>query len=204
MSKTKSISWFYENLPEEQLIEDRFKTTIKSSYTLSGFSVIDTPAIERTETLLSKGSDDNEIYGVKRLKTDDITDFDMWLRFDLTVPLARYVAQHEWNLSFPLKTQKIGKSWRGERPQKWRYREFYQADIDIIWNGSISLFADVEVVSTIYSALNNLNFGDFLININNKKILTGFLESLWIDKISETISIIDKKDKVKTIVPLLE
>ena len=103
-----------------------------------------------------------------------------------------------------MKTQQIGKSWRGERPQKWRYREFYQADIDIIWNGSISLFADVEVVSTIYSALNNLNFGDFLININNKKILNGFLESLWIDKISETISIIDKKDKVKTIVPLLE
>ena len=204
MDKPKPISWFYENLPGEQLVEDAFKNIIKSNYSLSGFTIIDTPAIERVETLLSKGSDDNEIYWVKRLKADNVVDFDMWLRFDLTVPLARYVSQHEWNLSFPLKTQHIGKSWRGERPQKGRYREFYQADIDIIGNGNISLFADVEILSTIYNALNELNFWDFVIHINNKKILTGFLESLGIEKISETISAIDKKDKVKTIVPMLE
>lgn len=204
MTKLKPISWFYENLPEDQLVEERYKEVIKSNYTLVWFTPIDTPAIERVGTLLSKWSDDNEIYWVKRLKADDITDFDMWLRFDLTVPLARYVSQHEWNLCFPLKTQHIGKSWRGERPQKGRYREFYQADIDIIGNNSIPLFADVEIVSTIYSALNELDFWEFVIHINNKKILTGFLESLWIEKISEAISIIDKKDKVKTIVPMLE
>ena len=180
MDKPKPISWFYENLPGEQLVEDAFKNIIKSNYSLSGFTIIDTPAIEIVETLLSKGSDDNEIYWVKRLKADNVVDFDMWLRFDLTVPLARYVSQHEWNLSFPLKTQHIGKSWRGERPQKGRYREFYQADIDIIGNGNISLFADVEILSTIYNALNELNFWDFVIHINNKKILTGFLESLGI------------------------
>jgi len=204
MNTPKPISWFYENLPEEQLIEDKFREIIKSNYSLSWFTPIDTPAIERLDTLLSKWWDDNEIYWVKRFKADNITEFDIWLRFDLTVPLARYVSMYKWNLNFPFKVQNIWKSWRWERPQKWRYREFYQADIDIIWDWYVPLFADVEILSTIYNTLKGLEFWNFIININNKKLLEWFLQSLKITKISEIIGVIDKKDKVKSIIPMLE
>ncbi len=206
MIKPKAISWFYENLPDAQIIEDKFKEIISKNYSLSGFTPLDTPNIERVETLTSKWADDNEIYGIKRLKAEgeEKNDFELWLRFDLTVPLARYVAQYEWELDFPFKRQHIAKVYRWERPQKWRYREFYQADVDIIWNAKLSLFADVEILSTIYNSLKELNFWDFVININNKKLLVWFLESLEVDEIVKTISIIDKKDKVKSIVPMLE
>ena len=202
--RPKAISWFYENLPEMQIIEDKYRKIIEKNYLLSGFTVLDTPAIERVETLLSKWADDNEIYWIMRLKAWDKNNFELWLRFDLTVPLARYVAQYEWELDFPFKRQQIGKSWRWERPQKGRFREFYQADIDIIWNKKLSLFADVEIIQTIYNALLELNFWDFVLNINNKKLLYWYLENLWIEKINETISVIDKKDKVKSIIPMLE
>ncbi|MDP2091108.1 MAG: histidine--tRNA ligase [Candidatus Gracilibacteria bacterium] len=206
MIKPKSISGFYENLPEAQIIEDNFKEIIRKNYSLSGFTPLDTPNIERVETLTSKGADDNEIYGIKRLKAEgeEKNDFELGLRFDLTVPLARYVAQYEGELDFPFKRQHIAKVYRGERPQKGRYREFYQADVDIIGNAKLSLFADVEILSTIYNSLKELNFGDFVININNKKLLVGFLESIDVENIVKTISIIDKKDKVKSIVPMLE
>lgn len=196
MINTKSPSWFEEKLPEWYLVEEKFRETIKKNYSLSGFTPIDTPNIERVEVLTSKWADDNEIYGIKRIKAEDKNDFEMWLRFDLTVPLARYVSKYEWEIAFPFKRQHIARVYRWERPQKWRYREFYQADVDIIWNGKLALFADVEVVSTICNSLEDLDFWDFIININNKKLLSGFLESLNIEKIAETISVIDKKDKV--------
>lgn len=206
MIKPKAISWFYENLPDAQIIEDNFKEIIRKNYSLSWFTPLDTPNIERVETLTSKWGDDNEIYGIKRLKAEgeEKNDFELWLRFDLTVPLARYVAQYEWELDFPFKRQQIAKVYRWERPQKGRYREFYQADVDIIWNSKLSLFADVEILSTIYNSLKDLNFWDFVININNKKLLVWFLVSIDIKDVVKTISIIDKKDKVKSIVPMLE
>lgn len=198
MINIKWISWFEDKLPESQIIEEKFKEIIRKNYSLSGFTPLDTPNVERVEVLTSKWADDNEIYWIKRLKAEgeDKTDFEMWLRFDLTVPLARYVWKYEWEISFPFKRQQIARVYRWERPQKWRYREFYQADIDIIWNGKLSLFADVEILSTIYNSLKELNFWDFVININNKKLLSWFLESIWISNIIETIWIIDKKDKV--------
>jgi histidyl-tRNA synthetase len=210
MIKPLSISWFYENLPSAQIIEDNFKDIIKKNYTLSGFDSIETPVVERLEILTSKGWDDNEIYALHRLSWEQLDDSSLWLRFDLTVPLARYIAQYEWVLTFPFKRQHIAKVYRWERPQKWRYREFYQADVDIIWNGKLPLFADVEVISTMYNSLKELgslkeiNFWDFVININNKKLLQGFLTSILIKNIKETISIIDKKNKVKSIVPMFE
>ncbi len=204
MIKPQAISWFYENLPEYQLIEDNYKEVIKKNYDMSGFVSIDTPAIERIEVLVSKWADDNEIYGIHRIHDEESKEASLWLRFDLTVPLARYVAQYEWELNFPFKRQHIGRVYRWERPQKGRYREFYQADIDIIWNWTLPLFADVEIISTIHNSLKELSFWDFNININNKKLLVWFLESIWIEDIVKTISIIDKKDKVKTIVPMLE
>jgi len=198
MINIKWISWFEEKLPESQIIDENFKEIIRKNYSLSGFTPLDTPNIERVEVLTSKWANDNEIYWIKRLKSEwnEECVFEMWLRFDLTVPLARYVSKYEWEISFPFKRQHIARVYRGERPQKWRYREFYQADIDIIWNWKLPLFADVEILSTIYNSLKELNFGDFILNINNKKLLSWYLSSIWIEKIIETISIIDKKDKV--------
>ncbi len=198
MINIKWISGFEDKLPEYQLIEENFKEIIRKNYSLSGFTPLDTPNVERVEVLTSKWADDNEIYWIKRLKAEweDKTNFEMWLRFDLTVPLARYIWKYEWEISFPFKRQQIARVYRWERPQKGRYREFYQADIDIIWNGKLPLFADVEILSTIYNSLKELDFWNFIININNKKLLSGFLESLDIENIVETIWIIDKKDKV--------
>lgn len=196
MIKPQAISGFWENLPDKQILEDNFKEIIKKNYSLSGFSIIDTPLVERLEVLTSKWANDNEIYWIHRIAWDMSDDVSLWLRFDLTVPLARYVAQYEWELIFPFRRQHISRVYRGERPQKWRYREFYQADVDIIWNWKLPLFADVEIISTIYNALKELDFWDFIININNKKFLEGFLTTLWIEKVVDTISIIDKKDKV--------
>ena len=204
MIKPLPISWFYENLPAEQITEDRFKDIIKKNYLLSWFNSIETPVVERLEILTSKWGDDNEIYWLHRISGEQWDDASLWLRFDLTVPLARYVAQNEWVLTFPFKRFQIAKVYRWERPQKWRYREFYQADIDIIWNWKLALFADVEVISTLYNSLEELGFWSFIININNKKLLSWFLSSLDIEKIVDTINIIDKKDKVKSIAPMLE
>lgn len=195
--KPMPISWFRENLPEFQLIEDNYKEIIKKNYSLSGFTPIDTPVVERLDVLLAKWADDNEVYAISRVNGEEWDDSDLWLRFDLTVPLARFVAQYEWELTFPFRRQHISRVYRWERPQKGRFREFYQADIDIIWNGSLPLFADVEVLSTIYNSLKELDFWQFVININNKKFLSWFLESIWVTNIKETISIIDKKDKVR-------
>ena len=195
--RPKPISWFFENLPGIQILEDRYKTSIKQSYALSGFIPLETASIEREEILTSK-SGDNEIYGVHRLNPES-KDSALALRFDLTVPLARYVAQHEWELKFPFKRQQIQKVWRGERPQKGRYREFYQADVDIIGNWDLPLFADVEILFTTHSALKSLGVGNFVINLNNKKLLTGYLYAIWIvseEKVLEAIAIIDKKDKI--------
>jgi histidyl-tRNA synthetase len=195
--KPLPISGYYENMPEEQIIEDRFKEIIKKNYSLSGFTPLDTPVVERVDCLTAKWADDNEIYGIYRLNGDESSEAKLWLRFDLTVPFARYVAQNEWTLSFPFKRQHIARVYRWERPQKGRYREFYQADVDIVWNWKLSLFADVEVLSTIYNSLLELDFGAFEINMNNKKFLSGFLISLEITDIAWTISVIDKKDKVR-------
>lgn len=197
MIKPQAISWFGENLPEAQLIEEKFKEIIRKNYSLSGFTPIDTPVVERLDVLLAKWADDNEVYAIHRVNGEIWDDSSLWLRFDLTVPLARYVAQYEWELTFPFRRQHISRVYRWERPQKGRYREFYQADVDIIWNGDLPLFADIEVISTVYNSLKELDFWDFVINVNNKKFLSGFLESIWIEKIKETISIIDKKDKVR-------
>lgn len=197
MIKAQLISWFQDNLPEYQLIEENYKNIIKKNYNLSGFTPIDTPVFERLDVLLSKWANDNEIYWIHRVNGEVWDDKWLWLRFDLTVPLARYVAMYEWELTFPFKRQHISRVYRWERPQKGRYREFYQADIDIIWNAKLPLFADVEVLSTIYSSLKELNFGDFVINLNNKKFLEWFLQSLEISDIVWTIWIIDKKDKVR-------
>ena len=195
--KPMPISGFSENLPEEQIVENYFREIIRKNYNLSWFTPIDTPIVERLEVLTSKWWDDNEVYWIHRVNWEIWDDSSLWLRFDLTVPLARYVAQYEWELTFPFRRQHIARVYRWERPQKWRFREFYQADVDIIWNWNLPFFADVEVIATIHNAFKEMDFWRFVININNKKFLSGFLENLWIENIKETISIIDKKDKIR-------
>lgn len=187
-----TLPGFMELLPEDQRVFNRMKDIIRKNYEEKGFLPIDTPVLEKQEVLLAKGGGETEkqIYAFKKGNTD------LAMRFDLTVPLARYVAQHYSDLSFPFRRYHIGKVYRGERAQKGRFREFYQCDIDIIGNGKLSLFNDGEIPSIIESTFMDLGFSDFTIHINNRKILNGFYRSLGIDDSTEVLRIVDKLDKI--------
>lgn len=183
---------FLELLPADQLIFNKMLDTIKNTYETFGFIPLDTPTIEKSEILLAKSGGETE----KQIYRFNKGDNDLSLRFDLTVPLARYVAQHYNELTFPFRRYHIGKVFRGERPQKGRFREFYQCDIDIIGNEKLSIINDAEILSVIYSTFRALGFEDFTIRINNRKVLNGFFESLkGVDKV-EVLRIVDKFDKI--------
>jgi len=187
------MSGFMELLPAEQIAFNGFVDVIKKTYEEFGFSPLDTPVIELSEVLLAKIGEDTkkEIYRFKR------NDDDLSLRFDLTVPLARFVTMNQSKLTFPFRRYQMGKVFRGERPQKGRYREFYQCDIDIVGNGTLGLVNDAEIPSIIYRLFSKLAIGDFVIRINNRKILNGLVESLgWPEKIDEVLRIIDKLEKI--------
>ena len=173
MAKTepRTLSGFMELLPNEQILFNQMRETIEDTYKKFGFLPLDTPVIELSEVLLAKagGETEKQIYRFQK------GDSDLSLRFDLTVPLAKYVAARYNELTFPFKRYQIGKVYRGERAQKGRFREFYQCDIDVIGNESLSLMYDVEIPSIIYDIFKKLNFGNFQIQINNRKLLSGFL-----------------------------
>lgn len=195
----KSISGFPEWLPEEKILELRLLDIIRSNFELFGFSPIETPAVERTEVLTAKGGNDREIYKISRLiAEEDEEGRDLALHFDLTVPLARYVVQNYSKIAFPFRRYQIQKVWRGERPQSGRFREFYQCDIDVIGDGELSLFTDAEMPSVIYNIFRQMEIGPFIIKINNRKILQGYLEYLGIsdDKKSNALRSIDKLEKI--------
>jgi histidyl-tRNA synthetase len=190
---TRALPGFMELLPEEQLEFNRIKQIISTEYQKFGFTPLDTPVIERSETLLAKagGETEKQIYRFKK------GDNDLSLRFDLTVPLARYVAQHFSDLTFPFKRCHIDKVYRGESPQKGRFREFYQCDIDVIGHNELSLNYDAEIPGVIYSIFSKLNFGKFTIKVNNRKVLTGVMEHLELSDITaDVLRIIDKIDKI--------
>lgn len=190
---TQVLSGFMELLPAEQIVFDRMKATIEEVYAKYGFVALDTPAIERAEVLLAKAGGETE----KQIYRFTKGDTDLALRFDLTVPLARYVSEHANDLVFPFRRSHIAKVYRGERPQKGRYREFYQADIDIIGDGSLSLMNDAEIPSVIYDVFNALGFGPFVIRISNRKLITGMLASLGIGHLSTGVmQTIDKIEKI--------
>jgi len=189
----RTLPGFMELLPQEQIEYDIIKNVIEDTYKKFGFLPIDTPIIESAEVLLAKagGETEKQIYRFSKGEND------LTLRFDLTVPLAKYVAKNYGVLSFPFRRYQIGKVYRGERTQKGRYREFYQADIDIIGDGELSINNDAEIPSIIYSIFSKLDFGKFTIKINNRKILSGFFESLNLqDKIIEILRIVDKIEKI--------
>ncbi|MEK6263895.1 MAG: histidine--tRNA ligase [Clostridium sp.] len=190
--KPSILPGFMELLPAEQIQFNKLADTIRDTYESFGFMPIDTPIIEKSEILLAKGGGDTEKQIYRFTKGSN----DLSLRFDLTVPLARYVAQNYSSLSFPFRRYQIGKVYRGERNQKGRFREFYQCDIDIVGNNNLSIFSDAEIPSIIYSIFNNLGFKDFTIKVNNRKLLNGFFESLEIQDKAEVLRIVDKIDKI--------
>ncbi|MFE7797988.1 histidine--tRNA ligase [Nocardia sp. NPDC057440] len=205
MTAPMQISGFPEYTPEEQLAFNRLLDAIRKGYERFGFSAIETPAVERQESLLAKAGDENEkqIYALARLAAKDNEDDStgLALHFDLTVPLARYVATRQDQLTFPFRRYQIQKVWRGERPQAGRFREFYQCDIDIIGNEQLSLFADAEIPSVIYHVFSEMSIGRFKIRISNRKILQGYLELLGAGTEEESrtvLQIVDSLEKVGT------
>ena len=193
MNKTnpRILPGFMELLPENQILFNNIIDTIRETYESFGFLPLDTPILEYSDVLLAKAGGETE----KQIYRFEKGDTDISLRFDLTVPLARFVSMHYNELVFPFKRYQIGKVYRGERPQKGRFREFYQCDIDMIGE-NLSFINDAEVLTIIYSLFKKLDFGKFTIRINNRKILNGFFSSIGISNPSDAIRIIDKIDKI--------
>ncbi len=190
--KPSILPGFMELLPQDQITFNYMQDTIRKNFEKYGFLPIDTPVIEKSEILLAKGGGETE----KQIYRFNKGDSDLSLRFDLTVPLARYVSQYISSLTFPFRRYQIGKVFRGERNQKGRFREFYQCDIDIIGNGSLSVINDAEIPSIIYSTFKDLGFDAFSIHINNRKVLNGFFDSLGVANKVEVLRTIDKLDKI--------
>ena len=191
--KPKTLPGFMELMPNEQVLFNKIKETIAKSYEQYGFLPLNTPIIEDAKVLLAKagGETEKQIYRFEKGEND------LALRFDLTVPLAKYVTEYYDKLSFPFKRYQIGKVYRGEKPQRGRYREFYQCDIDVIGDGKLSIINDAELPSIIYNTFKNLGFNDFTICINNRKILNGLFSSLnQKEKAQDILRIIDKIDKI--------
>lgn len=196
---TSPISGAQELLPEVQASFNNLKTKIAETYKKHGFFEIETPTIERTEILLAKAGGDTEKQIYKVVKTAESEDSaDQALRFDHTVPLARYVIEHENDLSFPFKVSQIGLNYRGERAQKGRFREFYQCDVDIIGRGKLEIAYDADIISTLIDTYNSFELNTPVVaRINNRKIIAGLLNALELtDQTGEIMSIIDHAEKV--------
>ena len=202
MSGIKPISGFPEWLPQEKVIEEDFLEKIRSVFRLHGFCPIETPAVERAGTLIAKGGNEKEIYKIGRLHaasdSSESGDNDLALHFDLTVPMARYIAQHEHHLAFPFRRYQIQPVWRGERAQAGRFRQFYQCDIDIVGRGTLPLSCDAEIPAVMAGILRALDIGEFQIRINNRKILQGFLSGIGIgtEYHHAVMGCVDKLEKI--------
>ena len=189
----KTLPGFMELLPSDQIEFNSIKEKIQKTYEKFGFLPLDTPILESSEVLLAKagGETESQIYRFNKGEND------ISLRFDLTVPLAKYVSAHQGEISFPFKRYQIGKVYRGEKAQAGRYREFYQCDIDIIGEEKLSIMYDAEILGVIYETFKNLGFKDFTICINNRKILNGlFISQGLTEKAVEIMRIIDKIEKI--------
>lgn len=196
--KPKPVSGFPEWLPEFRAVEQQWLDKIRAVFESYGYCSIETPAVEELEVIAAKGEDvDKEIYVLERLhKEEGDKDARLALHFDQTVPLARYVAQHFADLTFPFKRYQIQKVWRGERPQMGRMREFYQCDIDVIHQDNLPIHFDAEVAAICYEALASLGIGRVQLRISNRKILLGLLDALGIDDPMPVTRFIDKIEKL--------
>ena len=195
---TSPISGMLELLPSEQAIFNNYKSEIERAYRLHGFQNIETPTIDRNEILFAKAGGDTEKQIYRVTKTEESADDSTQsLRYDHTVPLARYIVEHESSLAFPFRVYQIGRNFRGERAQKARFREFYQCDVDVIGRGELSLSYDAEVIATLVDALKTFNLPALKVRINNRKFLSGVLDFLGVSEYaSDIMSIIDHSEKV--------
>ena len=191
--KPRTLSGFMELMPDKQVQMERMMQVLRESYSLYGFTPLDTPIIESSEVLLAKAGGETEKQIYRFFKGDS----DLSLRFDLTVPLAKYVALHYNELSFPFRRYQIGKVYRGERAQRGRFREFYQADIDIIGDGKLSIINEAEIPAIIFQTFSKLGLKRFQIRVNNRKILNGFYAMLGLtEKSGDVMRTVDKLDKI--------
>ena len=191
--KPRTLSGFMELLPQKQAQMERMMQTLRETYELYGFYPLDTPVLEASEVLLAKGGGETE----KQIYRFQKGDTDLSMRFDLTVPLAKYVALHYGQLTFPFRRYQIGKVYRGERAQRGRFREFYQADIDIIGDGQLDIINEAEIPSIIYKTFSKMGLNRFKIRINNRKVLNGFFEMLGLsERSSDVMRTIDKLEKI--------
>ena len=191
--KPRTLSGFMELLPDKQVQMDKMRAVLAETYARYGFTPLDTPAIEAAEVLLAKGGGETE----KQIYRFTKGDSDLALRFDLTVPLAKYVAANYGQLTFPFRRYQIGKVWRGERAQRGRFREFYQADIDIIGDGALDILNEAEIPAIIYDTFTRLGLHRFRIRVNNRKVLNGFFAILGLsEQAGDVLRTIDKLDKI--------
>ncbi len=191
--KPRTLSGFMELEPAMQSQFEKITQTLRETYALYGFYPLDTPILEASEVLLAKGGGETE----KQIYRFQKGDSDLSMRFDLTVPLAKYVALHYGSLTFPFRRFQIGKVYRGERAQRGRFREFYQADIDVIGDGALDIINEAEIPSIIYKTFSELGLTRFQIRINNRKVLNGFFEMLGLtNRAADIMRTIDKLEKV--------
>lgn len=194
--KIRPISGFPEWLPEQRIVEQALLDEVRRSFELFGFRPVETRVVEPLERLAHKGSTDKEIYTVRRLhaEADDVDD--LGLHFDLTVPFARYTLENRGHLVFPFKRYQIQKVWRGERPQEGRYREFYQADIDVIGQDSLPLCFDAEMPLLVHAVTSALPLPPVRVHVGHRKVLEGFYRGLGIDDITPVLRLVDKLAKI--------
>ncbi|HEU5129489.1 MAG TPA: histidine--tRNA ligase [Glycomyces sp.] len=197
MSRPQPLSGFPELLPRQRIVEQQVVDHLRRAFELHGFANIQTRAVEPMDQLLSKGETSKEVYVLRRLQADaESGDAGLGLHFDLTVPFARYVLENAGKLQFPFRRYQIQQCWRGERPQEGRFREFWQADIDIVDQGALPAHYEVEIPLVIADALRGLPLPPVRMHVNNRKLSQGFYQGLGIGDTEEALRIIDKLDKI--------
>ena len=194
--KIAPLSGFPEWLPDGRIVEQRILDTLRQTFELHGFSGIETRAVEPLDQLLRKGETSKEVYLLNRLQGGDAQDAELGLHFDLTVPLARYVLEHAGKLDFPFKRYQIQKVWRGERPQDGRFREFIQADVDVVGADALAFHHEIELPLVMVEALSRLPIPRVVVRASNRKVAQGFYEAIGIEDVAQTLRIVDKLDKV--------
>jgi len=197
MSRPTALSGFPELLPGQRMVEDQVVKTLARTFELHGYAPLETRAVEPVDQLLRKGETSKEIYVLRRLQADDsASDAGIGLHFDLTVPFARYVLENAGKLEFPFRRYQIQKAWRGERPQEGRFREFTQADIDVVAKDELPFQFDVEVARVMSEALAALPLPGMTLRVNNRKLIEGFYRGIGATDPAAVITIIDKLDKL--------
>ena len=197
MAKPTPLSGFPELLPAQRFVEQHVQDSLRRTFELHGFASLETRAVEPMEQLLRKGETSKEVYVLRRLQDEgEGTDTGMGLHFDLTVPFARYVLENAGKLEFPFRRYQIQRAWRGERPQEGRFREFTQADIDVVMRDELPFHFDVEVARVMAEALSALPLPPMRLRVNNRKLIEGFYRGIGAPDPAAVITIVDKLDKL--------